>query len=156
MMRCRILVALFLLGILPALSQKSPVGSYILERIKTPGGEEESFLPTTFQTGGKILITEIPFGTWKREGGKIRLSFQKPDFDGLYAMHHEKGVMTLQNEKFSFTYRAYHPEDNEKLPVLGVWKQVNSPDNTLVGFFLPDQVVSVKFQTEMTETSKGT
>ncbi len=156
MMRYRILVALFLLGILPALSQKSPVGSYILERIITPGGEEESFLPTTFQTGGKILITDIPFGTWKRENGKIRLSFQKPDFDGLYAMHQEKGVMTLQNEKFSFTYRAYHPEDNEKLPVLGVWKQTNSPENTLVGFSLPDQVVSVKFQAEMTETSKGT
>ncbi len=152
----KVSIVLFLLGVLPLFAQKKPVGNYILVKIKSPKEIETPFLPTTFTKEGKILLMDFPFGTWKLEAKKVYLTFKKDDFNGLYSIKKKSDLLILQNDKYTLTYQKYNPEDNDKLPILGVWKQQNSLTDTYVKFALHDTVVSVKTQIDITETSKGT
>ncbi len=152
----KICLAFLLLSMVSAHAQKSVAGSYILTKIITENEVDTSFTPVRFTGEGKILITNIPFGTWKANGRKVALEFMKPELNGLYTRKKKKGFLILQNKKNTFYFQKYNPEDNQKLPVLGVWKQLDTPESLYVKFALPDKIVSVKNQVDYTETDKGT
>jgi len=150
------LVFLFMLVFSFSYAQKEISGNWILTKITTNNKVTKPYLLTKFTREGKIIMMEQNFGSWHISKNNIYLDFRKKKFSGNYKIKFDNYKMEFIKEETNFIYQKYHPENNNKLSILGSWRLHDKNQVAFLNILSDNSVYAILIQENGTIETKGT